>query len=40
MGKVSDDDKKRRSSRWIRILTLLTLIQTLGFVGVSVITVS
>ena len=40
MEKVSSDENKRHSSRWIMALTSLVLIQTLGFVGVSVITVS
>ena len=33
-------DKERHPTRWILWLTLLTSIQTLGFVGVSIITVS
>ena len=39
MEKVSVDTEKRGSSRWIKVLMFMTLVQTIAFVSVTVITV-
>ena len=40
MEKISKEEQQRGSSRWINVLTFLTVIQTAVFLSVTLVTVS